>query len=179
MKKILIVIALFVSGLASAQTYSTGDKEMNATLVSVNTEAKVNLPDFKNRLAITYGVSLAKVEYCFKAGMTAGDAFMAFEVSSLAKRPIEQVITSYKKNKGKGWGVIAKEMGIKPGSPAFHQLKKNTKAKSGKVKPEKKGGKPEDKGNSGKGKPTETGKPKENGNSGKGNGNSNAKGKGK
>lgn len=170
MKNLLIVIGLFVAVITNAQDYATGDKELNATLISVNTEANLNLPDFKSKLATTYNTSLPKVEACFKAGMTAGDAYIAFEISSLSKRPIEAVITSFKKNKGKGWGVIAKEMGIKPGSPAFHQLKKNAKAKSGKVKPAKKGGKPEN-----------SAKPKENGNSGNGksNGNGNGKGNGK
>ena len=169
MKKLLIVIAMFAAGLANAQNYATGDQELNATLVSVNTEANMNLPDFKSKLATTYNTTLPKVELCFKAGMTAGDAYIAFEISLLAKKPIETVITTFKKNKGKGWGVIAKEMGIKPGSPAFHQLKKNTKAKSGKVKPSKKGGKPKENGNYGNGN-SGNGK-----SSGKGNGN----GKGK
>ena len=35
----------------------------------------------------------------------------------------DQVFKIYNANKGKGWGVIAKELGIKPGSPEFHALK--------------------------------------------------------
>ena len=53
MKKLLIVIAMFATGLASAQNYATGDKELNATLVSVNADANLNLPDFKSKLANT------------------------------------------------------------------------------------------------------------------------------
>jgi hypothetical protein len=37
----------------------------------------------------------------------------------------------YKQSKGKGWGVIAKELGIKPGSPEFHALKRGDFAFTG------------------------------------------------
>lgn len=35
----------------------------------------------------------------------------------------EQVVKVYKANQGKGWVVIAKSMGIKPGSAEFYSLK--------------------------------------------------------
>jgi hypothetical protein len=34
------------------------------------------------------------------------------------------VVREYKAHKGQGWGVIAKNLGIKPGSKEFHALKK-------------------------------------------------------
>ena len=39
-----------------------------------------------------------------------------------AKRP-EAIVETYQTNRTKGWGVIAKELGIKPGSAEFHALK--------------------------------------------------------
>jgi hypothetical protein len=33
------------------------------------------------------------------------------------------VIEQYRSSKGKGWGVLAKSLGIKPGSKEFHALK--------------------------------------------------------
>jgi hypothetical protein len=41
----------------------------------------------------------------------------------MAHRPPETVVQTYQTHKGKGWGVIAKELGIKPGSREFHALK--------------------------------------------------------
>jgi hypothetical protein len=35
------------------------------------------------------------------------------------------VLREYKSSKGKGWGVIAKSLGIKPGSKEFHELKRS------------------------------------------------------
>jgi hypothetical protein len=54
---------------------------------------------------------------------TPADAFMAFQFGQMAHRPPETVIHTYQAHKGKGWGVIAKELGIKPGSREFHALK--------------------------------------------------------
>ena len=41
------------------------------------------------------------------------------------------MVEVYKSNKSKGWGAIAKEMGIKPGSAEFHAMKKSMKSKGG------------------------------------------------
>lgn len=158
MKRWLMILALG-TGVVFGQSYNSGDTEIDANLKIVNTDANKNLSAFKLDITKTFGVSMPKVDLCFKAGMTAGDVYFAFELSRISKKPIDTVITSYKKNKGKGWGVIAKEMGIKPGSSAFHELKGNCKSKGDKVKA--------------KGKPSKTpaaAKPKSNGN---GNGKSN------
>jgi hypothetical protein len=45
-------------------------------------------------------------------------------VGEVARQPQEVVLREYQANKGKGWGVIAKNLGIKPGSREFHELKK-------------------------------------------------------
>ena len=41
----------------------------------------------------------------------------------LSHRSWDEVLGEYKENNGKGWGVIAKNLGIKPGSREFHELK--------------------------------------------------------
>lgn len=82
--------------------------------------------------------------------LSPADVYMSLQVADLVKKYPEVVVESYKVNKTKGWGAIAKDMGIKPGFAEFHALKgkaKNKKDKSGKGK--EKGG--NGKGN-GKGK---------------------------
>jgi hypothetical protein len=54
---------------------------------------------------------------------TPADAFMVFQLGQMAHKPPETVLQTYSGNKSKGWGVIAKELGIKPGSKEFHALK--------------------------------------------------------
>jgi len=56
------------------------------------------------------------------------------------------VVKEYDVNKDKGWGVMAKNLGIKPGSDAFHSLKKDSSVEldlAQKRNKEKKAEKPE------------------------------------
>lgn len=160
MKKWLIIL-LLGTGSVYGQTYNSGDTEIDANLKVVNTSGNKNLSTFKLDITKSFGVPMPKVDLCFAAGMNAGDVYFAFELSSISRKPIETIITSYKKNKSKGWGVIAKEMGIKPGSDAFHKLKGNCKSKGDKAKSN---GKP--KANAA---PAKAKSASPNGNSGKGN----------
>ena len=49
---------------------------------------------------------------------------MATALAKATHRPVLTVAERYKKNPGKGWGVVAKDLGIKPGSSEFHELKR-------------------------------------------------------
>jgi len=51
------------------------------------------------------------------------DAYIALRLGEMSRQPTEYVLEQYKVNKGKGWGVLAKSLGIKPGSKEFHALK--------------------------------------------------------
>lgn len=128
MKKTLIFLSFLISSIGLAQEYKTGDSELDASLKKVQTEAEKDLASFKKSIADKYHVLTEKVENCFKAGMNAADAVMAFEIASITKKPIDQVIVVYQTNKTKGWGAMAKELGIKPGSAEFHALKNNSKS---------------------------------------------------
>ncbi|MCK4465819.1 MAG: hypothetical protein KAU83_08910, partial [Bacteroidales bacterium] len=56
------------------------------------------------------------------------------ELSKISGKPVDDVVEIYKVHKNKGWGYIAKQLGIKPGSPEFHKLKENVKNKGSKSK---------------------------------------------
>jgi hypothetical protein len=189
MKKIIFLGVMLVSSITFGQSFRTGDTEMDASLKIVNTDGNRDLPAFKASLTQTFNVPMPKVEAAFRVGMSPGDALMAFQISSITRRPIEDVITVYKKSKSKGWGAMAKEMGIKPGSAEFHALKGKVKEKSkgnGKSKAsgsDKKSSGGDKKSSGGDKKDNSGDKEKSNGNSGgssKGNsGKSNGNGKGK
>ena len=53
-----------------------------------------------------------------------GDAFLCLQLGQMARKPPERVVQTYQRSHGKGWGAIAKELGIKPGSSDFHALKR-------------------------------------------------------
>lgn len=59
-----------------------------------------------------------------KAVSTPADAFMGFQLGQMARQPYQRDVEAYQTRRGKGWGVIAKSLGIKPGSSEFHALKR-------------------------------------------------------
>lgn len=151
------ILTLFVTSAVFCQTYNSGDKELDANLKSINLEANKNLSQFKLDITKTYATSEAKVNTMFSIGMTAGDVYIAFEIATITRKPIDDVITVYKRSKSKGWGAMAKELGIKPGSAEFHKLKGNCKNKSDK-KAKTSNGNSSGKGNKGNGKGNGNGK---------------------
>jgi hypothetical protein len=149
MKRIIIIlVSAFLFGAAHAQTISfnprTGDVEMDGFLKDISTKAKDNINNFVNDAVNTFNVAKDKVEGLIKI-MDPGDVFMTLQTAQIVNKPVDVVKDAYIKGKDKGWGQIAKDLGIKPGSKEFHALK--DKAKGKKDKGEKGNG-----GGNGKGK---------------------------
>ena len=132
MKKLLSGLAL-LSILAFPLAGICG--EFDRFLADMNVQAGVDLPGFKARLSATFGVPVPRVDAIVAAVHAPADAYMVLKVGQVARQPEEVVLREYQSNKGKGWGVIAKNLGIKPGSREFHELKKGLgDGGSGKVK---------------------------------------------
>lgn len=129
MKQLFFALA-FTTGVSYAQDYRTGDADLDANLKIVNTKGKENLSEFKLDLSKRFDVPLPKVESCFTAGMDPGDAFIALQIATIQKLPVDNVINVYKSSSSKGWGAMAQELGIKPGSAEFHALKGKAKERS-------------------------------------------------
>ena len=153
MKKIgLLSLAIIMFSTVFAQiTFKSGSAQLDNDLNTINTSAKLDFGKFKTNIRLSYNTSENKINYMSTTiKMQPADIYMAFEISRISKRPIDDVIVVYKNNKSKGWGYMAKQLGIKPGSAEFHALKGDA---SGKAKKNK--GKGNGKGNSknkGKGK---------------------------
>ena len=102
----------------------TGDAGLDVSLENLNVSARGNLEEFITDISINYGVPKIKVENLLnEVNMPPSDIYMAVKTASVAKQPLDDVVTQYQKDKGKGWGQIAKKLGIKPGSKEFHLLK--------------------------------------------------------
>lgn len=52
-----------------------------------------------------------------------GDVYYACTIAQVIGRPCSYVANEWERNHGQGWGVVAKRLGIKPGSAEFHRLK--------------------------------------------------------
>ena len=142
---LLIVASSFVHGQIN---FRTGDPSLEAELNIVNNDAKRDLRTFKSNISVQYGIPVPRVEGMLNI-MKPAEVLLAIRISSISKKPLDVVVQNYKTNKDKGWGYIAKQMGIKPGSPEFHALKGKSK-KGGNAKPKSSGKPSSTKGNNGK-----------------------------
>lgn len=131
--QILSLIGIVISVSLYAQKYDTGDATFDAKLTSINVEANKDLVSFKANVVKTYSSNLTQVNSFFSAGMNAGDVIMSFELMKLTNKPAISIISIFNTHKSKGWGAMAKELGIKPGSKEFHALKNSASGKQGKM----------------------------------------------
>ncbi len=93
-------------------------------LSNLNIQARADMNGFSARISTQFGVPEVQVRTVIGTVAQPADAFMVYQLGQMTQRPPEQVVQVYKANQGKGWGVIAKSLGIKPGSPEFHALKR-------------------------------------------------------
>ena len=120
MKKSVIATILLVlfSGVAVA------GGGLDSFLDNLNIQARVDMTDFAAKLSTQFGVPLPQVQVVIETVGAPADAFMCFQLGHMARKPYQRVVDVYQTKKGQGWGVIAKSLGIKPGSPEFHALKR-------------------------------------------------------
>ena len=119
----MVRILLAVLVLMSAALPGIAAASLDSFLGSVNAQARVDLPGFHATVSTQFGVPVPQVQAVLGRVATPADAFMVFQLGQMSHRPPETVLQTYQAHKGKGWGVIAKELGIKPGSREFHALK--------------------------------------------------------
>lgn len=145
---LLITLTLFTTFTQAQTTLAfsakSGDTELDATLSDMNVSASANFSVFKNDMSVTYNVTPQKIDYLkVTIKMAPADIFMTLEIGKITGKTIDEVVRVYQASKSKGWGAMAKELGIKPGSKEFHQLKGKAKNKKDKLK-----GNSKDKGHS-------------------------------
>jgi hypothetical protein len=122
----LVVVVLLVIGASVVKPSKTGDRDLDAQLVKIDEKAKADPDVFFRQLSQQHNIPEAEIrQEKERRGLGYGDTYMAAALSRLSKRPIGAVAEEYKPKEGKGWGVMAMNMGIKPGSPEFHQMKDN------------------------------------------------------
>jgi hypothetical protein len=86
-------------------------------------QASLDPSGFRARLAARFQIGDVKINAVLSNIPEPANAYMVLRFGELSHQPVEKVTEEYKKNKGKGWGVMAKNLGIKAGSPEFHALK--------------------------------------------------------
>ena len=137
MKKTGLWIVLSMAALcaATAQTvsFSMGDARLDASLNELNASARHNIDGFYAEVSLQWGVTRVELQLQ-AAALQPAELYLAAALAKLSGKSFGFVVETYKKNKAKGWGALARELGIKPGSKAFKDLKARVDASKGKFK---------------------------------------------
>ena len=135
MKKVVctlpLALALLVTSAQAQYAYSyrssTGDATLDAVLDTINLLYN-DEPDYYVE-QIVYETQAPPVyvrEYIQERRYAPADVYMIGELSQLSGKSFNDVARTFDTNRARGWGVVAKELGIKPGSAQFHALKNGT-----------------------------------------------------
>ena len=117
-----IVLALSLVMLLAASAQAAQDF---AWVSDFNIQAQSDPSGFRARLATRFRIGDAEISAVIGNVASPADAYIVFRLGEMSGTPHDRVMREYKSSKGKGWGVIAKSLGIKPGSKEFHALKRS------------------------------------------------------
>lgn len=135
LKYLLVPVICLIFGSVVFAFPSSGDSGLDSALSELDASARLDFGSYKADIGLRYNLSTSKIEYWHvNLRMEPSDIFMAAEISIMCGRPIDHVIEIYQTNKARGWGYIAKQLGIKPGSAEFKALKGKANTCSGKIK---------------------------------------------
>jgi hypothetical protein len=131
-KSLALAAALSTAvGAASAQDFAlnwnprTGDVWVDSTLDDMNRYGYRYREPFVDELVDHYAAPRDLVtDLLVNRRWAPGDVYYACALARAAGRPCGEVVEHWERDNGQGWGAIAKRMGIRPGSPEFHQLKR-------------------------------------------------------
>ncbi len=110
-----LIMFLFASSVAFA-----GDFDW---LNDLNIRAEADPSGFRAQLATRFKIGNAEINTVINSVEKPADAYMMFRLAEMSHQPTDYVVRQYRSNRGRGWGVFAKSLGIKPGSKEFHALK--------------------------------------------------------
>ncbi len=128
MKKMLF----FLLALTFSATAALAAGGLDGFLSNLNVQARADMTGFAGRLSAQFGVPGVQVSATLGTVREPADAFMIYQLGQMSHQPYERVLQTYQANQGKGWGVMAKSLGIKPGSAEFHALKRGDFSLTGK-----------------------------------------------
>ncbi|MDF1525303.1 MAG: hypothetical protein P1S59_03390 [bacterium] len=113
---LLVILALVLSASVAA----AGDFDWTKDF---NIKAEADRDGFRAQLSTRFNIGNAQVKVVLGNVDSPADAYMVLRLGEISSKPADYVLNKYKTEKSKGWGVLAKSLGIKPGSKEFHALK--------------------------------------------------------
>lgn len=103
----------------SAQVYARDFDWLN----QLSIEAQADPSGFVARLSTRFHIGDAEVRAVIDNVGNQADAYVVMRLAEMSHHPVAYVSERYQVNRHRGWGVLAKQLGIKPGSREFHALK--------------------------------------------------------
>ncbi|HWP68081.1 MAG TPA: hypothetical protein VN437_02185, partial [Rectinemataceae bacterium] len=128
----LLFFLLFGAG-AQSISFGLGDAALETSLNDIGASAKVDMGGFQAEISLSWGQLAASVQLALGQGLQPAEVYLAAALANISGKPLTTVVELYKKDKAKGWGALAKDLGIKPGSKEFKALKDKSTASSGKL----------------------------------------------
>jgi hypothetical protein len=102
----------------------TGDAWVDAVLADINAYGRRYPDAFADELARYRGAPRdVVVALLADPAWTPGDVYFACALAQAIGRSCRYVADEWQAHVGEGWGALAQQLGVKPGSPQFHALK--------------------------------------------------------
>ena len=121
LQKMLFIVSILFLFVSFATVAVAGDF---GWIPDFNRRAEADLQGFRASLSARFNIGAVQVDAILTNIPSPADAYMVFRLGEMSGKPADYVLGQYKTGKGKGWGVLAKSLGIKPGSKEFHALKR-------------------------------------------------------
>ncbi len=123
LQKMLLMVSVVFLLVSSSAIGVAGDF---AWVKDFNIRAEADLSGFRARLAARFKIGDAQINTVLSHVEKPADAYIILRLGEMSKKTTDHVIKEYQSHKGKGWGELAKRLGIKPGSKEFHALKQGS-----------------------------------------------------
>jgi hypothetical protein len=104
----------------------TGDTFLDARLGDIDVGIVGNVDAYVDDVVVHYGAPRVVIqELVVERHYPPADVTLIAGYAQALQMPVTQVADTYARHRGQGWGVIAKELGVKPGSAQFHAMKRS------------------------------------------------------
>jgi hypothetical protein len=136
-KKWIVMLAaialLFGAAQAATAQVQQDDEDLKQTLEDLDEAAESDPAAVLAMLAAEFAVDPATLQAYYDAGATPGELWLALEISAKTAMPLADAVALAEGTEGHGWGVLAKVLGVKPGSDEFFALKGKILDRGGKI----------------------------------------------
>ena len=110
------MMVLLISSVGAASDFSW--------MKDLNIRAEADPSGFRAQLEARFQIGPMQINAVLSNVEKPADAYMVLRLEEMSGRSPQYVLSKYKSERRKSWGVLAKSLGIKPGSREFHALKR-------------------------------------------------------